>query len=161
MMRINSPVCILIWALSACPVILASCGGGGGNDSRPEPSINGKDISRDTDAPPSTLTSPSNVAKGTSAEEIIPLFNPIPPGLAEDRVLPEDPAAFRRLLMETIKKDPSADVLSMIDVVLLLDPSDTEIREIRAKMLMKQGFQEDAAVDFDQCCKGGRPSCCR
>jgi hypothetical protein len=121
-----------------------------------------------------TVTAPSSSITGTSRmdstspasaardDEMVPLLNPIPPSLSTDKVLPEDPAEFRKQLVLALKTDTEkAELLSMIDVVLLLNPHDLEMREARADMLLKQGLVEDAASDFELCCKGGRPSCCR
>ena len=146
------------------PVLLglAGCGGGGGNDSRADLRSSGNAASRTSAAEPASAQPlPDHGLRAADADEIVPLLDPIPPGLAEDRVLPEDPAAFRRKIFETMKNEPNTDVLPMIDVVLLLNPDDHEMREIRANLLLRQGFREDAAVDFALCCKGGRSACCR
>ena len=93
-------------------------------------------------------------------DEIVPLFDPIPAPLPEDRSIPEDPVAFRREVQAKLAEGGDDEVLSMIDVLLILDPNDHEMREARARILLKQGLPEDAAVDLGLCCKGGRASCC-
>ena len=96
-----------------------------------------------------------------SPDEIVPLFDPVPAPLPEDPSVPEDPVAFRREVQAKLAAGGGDDeVLSMIDVLLLLNPDDHEMREARARILSKQGLLEDAAVDLGLCCKGGRASCC-
>ncbi len=121
----------------------------------------GEKKTESVDAPSNLPSAPEDLQVVVGDDEIVPVLNPILPTPADDRRLPEDPAAFRREVMKTLKTDSSEEVLSMVDVVLLLNPADQEMREIRANILLKQGLTEDAAVDFDRCCKGGRPSCCR
>ena len=93
-------------------------------------------------------------------DEIVPLFDPVPTPIPEDRSIPEDPVAFRREVQAKLAEGGGVDVLSMIDVLLVLNPQDHEMREVRGRILLKQGLKEDAAVDLDLCCKGGRASCC-
>jgi hypothetical protein len=156
----NRPIEILVKQKFTCLFLLlfgATPYCGGNSEARTEV---GKTAQSPIETPSSSPASTATPAPGMD-DEIVPLFNPVPPALAVDRVIPEDPAAFRRQLQETLKTDQSKDVLPMIDVALLLNPHDMEMREARADILLKQGLSEDAAVDLEQCCKGGRPSCCR
>jgi hypothetical protein len=159
-------LCALIFT-----VCISACGGG----SEAPTDIEGSQAATPTDlkskqapsAPPSSAAATNqDTAQRPAApsldDEIIPLLNPIPPSLSNDKFLPEDPAEFRKQLKDALKTDtPKEELLSMIDVVLLLNPQDLEMREARANILLKQGFAEDAALDFTLCCKDGRPSCCR
>ncbi len=159
--------CFLVWSCggsSETPGSAAPKEGGGAEsaDSTGEALKNPRSLPSQSPVPGSgedNLVKPLSVP---SEDEIVPLLNPIPPSLSEGKVLPEEPAAFRRQTVAALKTDiPKDELLTMIDVVLLIDPQDFEMREARAKILLRQGLVEDAAQDLRLCCEGGRSSCCR
>ena len=78
-----------------------------------------------------------------------------------DREIPEDPAELKKRAKEELAAGNVDGAMSMIDVLLVLDPNDLELIEIRGDIMMKQGLIEDATVDLKRCCKQGRQSCCR
>jgi hypothetical protein len=77
----------------------------------------------------------------------------IPPGADREDLL----KALRRALDE----GRSADAVSIADVLLVLDPSDAEALELRARGLELQGDATGAADDRKRCCDLGRAACCR
>jgi hypothetical protein len=111
----------------------------------------------DTAASPEPLSSTTLVS---GEDEIIPIPEMPRIVVKKGEDLPEDPAALRDKAREELEKGNIDDALSMIDVLLVLNPEDAELVEIRSDILLKKGLTEDAAVDRARCCKLGRPSCC-
>lgn len=75
--------------------------------------------------------------------------------------IPEDPVQLRKRALAELEAGNAERAISMIDVLLILNPRDLELLEIRGEIMLKQGLTEDATVDLRRCCKEGRRSCCR
>jgi hypothetical protein len=75
--------------------------------------------------------------------------------------LPEDRDELRKRALKEIEAGNTDDALSMIDVLLVMNPDDAELLELRGDIMLKKGLTEDAAVDFRRCCGLKRQSCCR
>ena len=75
--------------------------------------------------------------------------------------LPEDAASLKKRAKAELLDGNTDDALSIIDVLLVMNPEDAELLEIRGDIMLKRDLKEDAAVDFKRCCKLGRQTCCR
>ncbi len=102
----------------------------------------------------------SKISSQTQEMEIVPLFDVVPSTIAEDKVLPNDPDELRTYILKSTKTESAQDLLPLLDVVLLYNSDDLEMREVRGNLLLKEGAAEDASADFIVCCKGGRETCC-
>ena len=142
--------------------VIVSCGGG-------NRSVKGtvefqknrayETIENPSHEPPSETASAA-ADDAINRDEIVPLLTPIPAPLTDDDRLPEDPAFIRKEVTRLTDAGEFDDALPLIDVLLILNPNDLEILEIRGRILLREGFVEDSAVDLGRCCAEGRESCC-
>jgi hypothetical protein len=105
-------------------------------------------------------TLPSSTPLISEDDEIIPIPEMPRVAVKGGEELPEDPAAVRKEAEHALENGNVDDALSMIDVLLVLNPEDAELVEIRSDILLEKGLPEDAEVDRARCCKLGRSSCC-
>jgi tetratricopeptide (TPR) repeat protein len=89
--------------------------------------------------------------------EILPIGAPLP---VDSPLLPTDRAS---LLVEAHKLSQSGrfeEALSILDTLLVLEPSSDELLERRAAVFLAAERRDEAAEDLKRCCALGRPSCC-
>ena len=119
---------------------------------RPAAASSGETAAGQRTAPP-----PESTEQG----EIVPLLAPIPAPLMDGDHLPEDPSLLREEATRLLADGRRVEALPLIDVLLILDPSDWEMLETRGVILLEEGHMEDGADDLRRCCDSGRASCCR
>ncbi len=84
-------------------------------------------------------------------------------GNAPDGIL-EEGATGRNDLLDATKKalsqNRAQDAVAIADVLVLTNPGDMEVLELRGRALIAQGNEEDGRGDLKKCCEAGRKSCC-
>ncbi len=161
-MSLSDTRLLLPRTLVLCGLLVAACAGNG-NEVGPK---SGEPRNTRPEDPPEGVTrqpeeiSPLPQKRMMSDEdEIIPLVE-VPDVNIAGEDIPDDPAALRDKAKAELEAGNVDDALSMIDVLLVLNPEDAELIETRSEILMKQGLKEDAAVDRARCCRLGRTTCC-
>jgi hypothetical protein len=101
---------------------------------------------------------PSEYFRGD--DEIVPTPEMPKVEIKSGEDIPTDSDALRSKAKAELESGNTDDALSMIDVLLIVNPDDAELFEIRSDILQKKGLEEDAKVDRARCCKLGRASCC-
>ena len=84
-----------------------------------------------------------------------------PGSAAPDPARVDDQEQLLAAARQALDEGRPADALAIIDVLVVLDPEDPEVLELRAGTLDQTGDREGAAADRERCCKLGRRSCCR
>ncbi len=147
----------ILYAIAIFPLLahnIAGCSGPNGNGAKSNPSniTDARSASPIRDAP-------------LSAGDDSPLTSPAETDAFDASVgseeIPEDPIQLRKRALAELAAGNADSAMSMMDVLLILNPRDLELLEIRGDLMMKQGLTEDATVDLIRCCKEGRRSCCR
>lgn len=82
------------------------------------------------------------------------------PALLDAPPLPTDRESLLAEAQKAASGGRKDDALSILDTLLVLEPSCAELLERRAELLQDAGEPEDAAADLERCCSLGRRSCC-
>ncbi len=108
----------------------------------------------------------TDLHEGPSGELLSGLAAPPPvgeTGKAPDGIL-EPGATGRNDLLDAARKallqNRAQDAVAISDVLVLLNPGDMEVLELRGRALIAQGNEEDGRSDLERCCAAGRKSCC-
>jgi hypothetical protein len=103
---------------------------------------------------------------GPSGELLSGLAAPPPIGekdKAPDGIL-EPEATGRSDLLDAARKallqNRAQDAVAISDVLVLINPGDMEVLELRGRALIAQGNEESGRTDLGTCCAAGRKSCC-
>jgi len=108
----------------------------------------------------------TDLREGPSGEMLSGLVAPPPVGemgKAPDGIL-EPGATGRNDLLDAARKallqNRAQDAVAIADVLVLTNPGDMEVLELRGRALIEQGNEEDGRGDLKRCCATGRKSCC-
>ncbi len=101
------------------------------------------------------------------SEELLSGLAALPPaggvGNAPDGIL-EPGATGRNDLLDAARKalsqNRAQDAVAIADVLVLTNPGDMEVLELRGRALIAQGNEEDGRRDLERCCAAGAKSCC-
>ena len=138
--RKNKTTSIMLLLVSA---ICFACTGGAGKSGKGETSLTEK---RDE--------SPS-AQEETSEEE-----KAAPDG-GDGEGMPTEPEALKERARYALRTGNIDEAMAIIDVLLVMQPNDLEMIELRGDTLLNQGHAEDGNADLKRCCDAGRKSCCR
>ncbi len=84
-------------------------------------------------------------------------------GIAPDGILEPGATGRNDLLVaarKALSQNRAQDAVAIADVLVLLNPGDMEVLELRGRALIAQGNKEDGLRDLDRCCAAGAKSCC-
>ena len=119
-----------------------------------------------SDSRPDEKIEKTDLREGPSGELLSGLAAPPPVGEADrapDGIL-EPGATGRNDLLEAARKalsqNRAQDAVAITDVLVLTNPGDMEVLELRGRALIAQGNEEDGRPDLETCCAAGRKSCC-
>lgn len=83
---------------------------------------------------------------------------------APDGILEPEAATGRNELLDAARKallqNRAQDAVAISDVLVLTNPGDMEVLELRGRALIAQGNEESGRTDLGTCCAAGRKSCC-
>ena len=108
----------------------------------------------------------TDLHEGPSGELLSGLAAPPPVGEADnvpDGILEPGATGRNDLLVaarKALSQNRAQDAVAIADVLVLTNPGDMEVLELRGRALIAQGNEEDGRGDLAKCCAAGAKSCC-
>ena len=103
-----------------------------------------------SDSRPDEKIEKTDLREGPSGELLSGLAAPPPVGEAD----------LLEAARKALSQNRAQDAVAITDVLVLTNPGDMEVLELRGRALIAQGNEEDGRPDLETCCAAGRKSCC-